>query len=484
MLNIVPKPCSVTLSPGILRLGGRDFKGLVTRADDKTIFPQGYRLTISPDGVTAASSDDDGFFNALKTLEQIKFSSGSFLPSVTVEDNPHFPFTGVMIDCSRHYLPDDELKVMIDAASKFKFNFFHWHLTNDQGWRAEIPELPDLCKKASVRGSSHFGSVCDPSPHGGFYTVDEMKDIVKYCRERRIEVIPEIDMPGHAASLIAAFPELSCDGRPIGLKTTGGIFNDILCAGNDKTYKIVFQIIDSLCGVFDGEYFHIGGDEAPKKRWKSCPKCQSLKSALGLNDEEELHGAFANTVAEFLRQKGKKVISWNDSLNGENLDDSITVQFWMDKAKKSVKRANSGGKLIVSDFYHYYMDYPYGMTPLKKVYGYNPVLKGLDHVGETSVVGVEAPVWTEHIRSLDKMSYMCFPRFLAVAERGWTQESLCDYDDFKARSKKLLPMLDYRIRYAPEQDWDILTCSRVKETTSFFINAINEDNIKNFLDSR
>lgn len=484
MLNVIPKPCSVTYSAGVLRLNGRNPSELVTSIGDKTVFPQGYRLVINPRGITAAVSDDAGYFNALKTLEQICSTSGSVLPSVTVEDAPRFPFRSFMIDCSRHFFKTDELKVMIDAASKFKFNYFHWHLTNDQGWRAEVPELPELCEKGSVRGSSHFGSVYDPKPYGGYYTVDEMRDIVSYCRDRNIEVIPEIDMPGHATSLIAAFPELSCNGKPIGLKTTGGIFKDILCVGNDKTYEIVFRILDSLCGIFDGRYFHIGGDEVPKNRWKSCNKCRSLKSSLGLKNEEELQGAFMNTVAEFLRQKGKKVIMWNECLNGNNLDESVTVQLWMDKTGNSVKWANSGHKLIMSDFYHYYMDYPYGMTPLKKVYGYNPVIKGLDHTGAASLIGIEAPIWTEHVRTLDRMTYMCYPRYIAAAERAWTPEDLCDYDDFKSRLKKLLPSLDKRIRYAPEQNWDPPGRSRIDETVSFFIKAINEDNIKNFLDSR
>ncbi len=482
MISIIPKPCSVVLGTGVLRLKGRNPAALVKRFDDKTIFPQGYRLNITSDGIKVNVSDNDGYFYALKTLELISFSSGGcFLPAMTVEDAPRFPFRSFMIDCCRHFFNTDELKVMIDAASKFKFNFFHWHLSNDQGWRAEVPELPELCKKGSVRSSSHFGSVYDPKPYGGYYTVADMRDIVAYCRERHIEVIPEIDIPGHVTALLSAYPELSCDGRPIGLKTTQGIFKDILCVGNEKTYDMVFQIFDSLCNIFDGKYFHIGGDEVPKDRWKSCPKCQSMKSSLGLKDEEELQGAFVNTVAEFLRQKGKKVISWNESLRGGNLDGDITVQLWMDRTDNSVKWANAGHKLILSDYYHHYMDYPYGMTPLKKVYGYDPVIKGLDHIGAASLVGLDTPIWTEHVRTLDRMTYMCYPRFIAVAERGWTAESGCDYEDFKKRLKRLLPSLDKRIRYAPEKVWDQPTRARINETVSFFIKNLNEDVVRNFL---
>jgi hexosaminidase len=380
-----------------------------------------------------------------------------------------FEYRGFMLDSVRHMQSIEEIKKLIDTLPLLKINKFHWHLTDDQGWRFESERFPQL-NSAAERPYSDFGKTYVNEPHGKLYTKDEMREIVAYCAERGIEVVPEFDIPGHTSALLHAYPHLSCNEEPIEVKTCQGIFTDILCAGKDETFETVFDILADIIEIFPSEYIHIGGDEAPKKRWKECPDCQKRIKDEGLRNEEELQGWFTNKVVEFLESRGRKAIVWNESLKSGLVKNSL-VQMWMDRKKDSVAYANKGGKIIVSDFFHYYCDYPYGMTPLKKTYNYDPILKGIKN--KNSVVGVEAPIWTEYINNFDHLCYMCFPRFTAVAETGWTEKENKNADDFCRRFEKYSAILtDTGITPAPASEWNPPLLKKLK-IASFILGLLD-----------
>ena len=374
---------------------------------------------------------------------------------------------------------------MIDGAALFKFNKFHFHLSEDQGFRVEMESYPLLTSVGSVRPSSNFGKgENDNTPYGGYYTKEELKDIVKYCEERYIEVIPEFDFPGHTTAVISAYPELSCTGEKIELKTTGGVFKDILCVGNPETLKLIYAVIDEFCEIFPSKYFHIGGDEAPKTRWLNCPKCKAKLQEEGLHTMDELQGWLVNEVASYLKKKGRKAICWNESLNGGNLDkDNITVAQWTNKMDKGIEWANGGNPIIMERFTPYYVDYPYGMHSLKDVYMFNPrKVRGLTSLGAASIKGVESPIWTEYVRNFEKMSYMCFPRWLAVAETGWNGVNTKGYQNFLKSAEFYCDVLKgIGHTPAPKSDWNVAPYTRLNETVGFFKNSLTRENIKNFL---
>ena len=358
----------------------------------------------------------------------------------------------------------------------------HWHLTDDQGWRVEIDSHPELITVGSRRRSSDFGQYHFAEEYSGYFTKDEIREVVAYADDNYIEVIPEFDMPGHTLSVLAAYPELSCKGKPLEVGTKQGIFDDILCAGNDDSLKLVFDVLSEMIELFPGRYFHIGGDEAPKVRWKNCPKCQARMKELGLKDEEELQGWFVLQAIDFLKKHGKTAIVWNESLNSGMMPKDIIVQRWMDKKDRSVEFANNGGKMIVSEFYYYYCDYPYGMTSLKKTYSLAPYIKGLTEEGKKNVFGVECPIWTEYVRDFDRLSYMCFPRFWAVAEAGWTKRENMDCESFEERFEALRPMLEnIGIKPAPRSDWNPNPLRCLSELRKFFKGTTNLGNILNMI---
>jgi hexosaminidase len=326
-----------------------------------------------------------------------------------------------------------------------------------------------------VRKKSGFGKLREEGAYGGYFTVDEMKEIVAYCAERYITVIPEFDIPGHSSALLHAYPGLSCLGEAVEVKTAQGIYDDILCAGKDETFDVVFDILSDIIEIFPSEYIHIGGDEAPKKRWKNCPHCQERIKAEGLADEEALQGWFTNRIVEFLKSKGRKAIVWNESLRSGIVDESVTVQMWMDKKKLSVDFANNGGVMINSDFFHYYCDYPYGMTPLNKTYNYNPIDRKIKNID--TVAGVEAPIWTEYIKNFEHLCFMFFPRFTAVAETGWTKPENKNAADFQRRFRSYTALLnEIGINPAPEAEWNPNPVSRLAKTLNFVSGLIKRNN--------
>ncbi len=465
-LNIIPKPNKAEFYGGEVWI-----KDLPLRYETNELHPEEfYCLEIKKDEIVITSKGEKGRYYAHLTLSQLE-ETGK-VPLMKITDMPAFPYRGFMIDSARHMQSVDEIKRYIEAAARYKMNIFHWHLCDDQGWRIESEKHPLLNQKGSWRDCHGFGSK-NMQKYGGYYTKEEIREVVAFCKERFIEVIPEFDLPGHTTAIISTYPELSCRGVQVPVETVGGIFKNILCAGNDEVFRFCFDIIDELCELFPYPFMHIGGDEAPKARWCNCEKCQKRIKDEGLENEEQLQGWFANKIIAYLKDKGYTVLAWNESLNSGIIDGDTIICDWMDRTKKCVPYANGGGKIIIEDFYHYYLDYVYGMTPLKKTYDYNPYLDGLTEEGKKNVLGVEAPIWTEYVEDFDRMSYMCFPRLIAVAERGWTDVDKADYTSFKVRVKNQKDFLaSLGISLCDESEWDPNALIRVKETVGRLVRSI------------
>lgn len=432
---------------------------------------EGYILHVLPEGIKIYASHEKGFFYGRMTLKQLKIQHGNKLPCLEIEDEPRYSYRGFMLDCARHMFSVEEIKKMIDAAALIKMNKFHWHLSDDQGFRIELESYPELTRLGSVRSGDNFGSMCrSDREYSGYYTKKEIGEIIEYCKNNCIDVIPEIDMPGHTSAILHVFPRLSCRKEPVEVKTRQGIYKDNLCIGDERTGEFLRKLLDELCEMFPGEYFHIGGDEAPDDYRKDCPYCQCTIHSLGLSDTAELQCVFSNEVKNYLKRKGKKAIVWNDILKGGKLDSDTIIQRWMDPKNKAHKAANEGNKIIISDFKPYYFDYPYGMYPLKNVYKFNPDGgKALSQTGRNNIMGTETPVWTEFIDNNERLEYLTLPRWFAVAENGWSDSSNKDYRQFKSAAVKLSAWLNENgYNCAPEKDMDMPVTKRIADVVRFF----------------
>lgn len=382
-----------------------------------------YEIEIKNGKIFVKFSDEAGKFYAEKTLLQLK-NSGEKIPDCVIHDKPQFAHRGFMLDPCRHFFTVEEIKKIIDAAAYLKMNVFHWHLSDDQGFRIESKKFPLLNEIGSHRKNSLFGGTNEDRPHGGFFSHKEIKDIVSYCKERHIDVIPEIDLPGHTIAIIASYPELSCKKEKIDVCMKQGIFPEILCAGNEKVYEFIFELLDEITPLFPSEFFHIGGDEVPRKNWKKCEDCRRKMNEENLSNFDELQGYFMNRIAEHLISAGKTPIMWNETLKSKKISTGNTViQHWLHDKKIMEDFIADGGKYIESDFFHFYSDYPYHMTPLKKVYSFSAEKT-------ENLLGVETPAWSEYIRDFDKLCFMLFPRICAVAEIGWTENENKNYERF------------------------------------------------------
>lgn len=479
-MNLVPIPNSITYYGGNVKTSVKVEKNIIS---DETLGAEGYILRVEHDSIKLFAQTEAGIFHAEKTLEQLRLYSST--PLMEIKDVPRFAYRGFMLDSARHMQSIDEIKKLIDAAALLKLNTMHWHLSDDQGFRIESKKFPLLNEKGSWRESDDFGSMHTGKRYGGYYTHEEIKEIVNYCKERFIDVVPEVDIPGHTTAIISAYPNLSCRKEQIPVQTKQGIFEDVLCVGEEETLPFVCELLDEIVPLFPGERFHIGGDEVKFNRWESCPKCKAKMQELGLNSFTQLQGWFTCQIIEHMKKHNKKLTVWNESLAGGNLPLDTTVQMWLDGKKHSVRHANRGGKVICSDFYHYYCDYPYHMTPLKKTYTFNPILKGIAPVMAKHVSGVEVPIWTEYICDFDKLCYMFFPRFAAVAEIGWSKKEKCNYISFERRFRNIVPLLnEIGIHPAPQQTWNPTTIERLTGTLNFFKDKISLKALSNSLGSQ
>lgn len=416
-----------------------------------------YTLDITPDKIRIRAGYTDGVFYACQTLMQL-FPPGIYgssqnvrlpldLPGVWIEDKPRFPYRGMHLDVCRHFFPKEFIKKYIDYIALHKMNYFHWHLTDDQGWRIEIKKYPLLTKVGSVRKETLIGSYND-LPHkfdgtlyGGFYTQEDIKEIVAYAAKRFVTIIPEIEMPGHSLAALSSYPELSCNGGNYTPATLWGVFDDVFCP-KESTFSFLEDVLNEVTGLFPGPYIHVGGDECPKERWKSCKHCQDLMKKEGLKSEEELQSYFIHRMEKFINSKGRKMIGWDEILEG-GLAPNATVMSWRGTAG-GIEAAKQNHDVVMTPGSHCYFDHYQslslnepvaigGYTSVMKVYNYEPVPEELNEEQAKHILGAQGNVWTEYILNPDHVEYMALPRMCAIAEVDWSAKGTKNEADFKKR---------------------------------------------------
>lgn len=438
---------------------------------DDSMAKEGYELKVTRKKVCVKGGAPAGVFYGLQSVRQL-LRKGS-LPSVEITDEPCFGHRGVLLDVARHFYTVDQVKTVIDMIALHKMNVFHWHLTDDQGWRIEIRKHPRLTEVGSVRKETIIGRHTDPPPHrydgiphGGFYTQEQIREVVEYAADRHITVIPEIDLPGHMQAAVATYPELGCTGGPYEMRCRWGISEDVLCAGNEKTYEFIEDVLDEVCELFPSELIHIGGDECPKTAWKVCPKCQAKIKELGLKDkgskaEHYLQNYVMGRVEKYLNEKGRQIIGWDEILEG-NASKTATIMEWRDQ-QHAVNAVRRGNNVIISTRHYCYLDYCQTSDPeneplcvthrylsTRQVYRLDPYDRIFLHERD-KVLGVQGNLWTENIADFDHIQHMLLPRLAALSETAWAYDRKDSYEDFSVRAKALLPGLyeSYGYNYAP-----------------------------------
>jgi hexosaminidase len=448
--NTLGRPASAVASP---QSAGSSIALLLDPTARDSLGGEGYRLSIQPGRIEMRAATQAGALYAVQSLRQllpVEIENGpraepgaGAIPCGEIEDTPRFPWRGFMLDEGRHFHGRETVKLLLELMSLHKLNVFHWHLTEDQGWRIEIRRFPELTqigatKKGTMRSPR---GMPDSIALAGFYSQDAIRDIVAYAAERSITIVPEIDFPGHARSALAACPWLGCTRGPYEVWDQIGIQPDIMCAGRETTFEFLEKVLEEVNALFPGHWIHVGGDEAPKKRWKECPDCRARMGMLGLTEPDELQTWMTNRVAALLRSRGRGAIAWNDSL-GPALDPGVRIQYWLRHRKGLVAEVRRGREMVASSFWDTYLDHGYALTPLSRAYAYEPVFPELDEGIESRVLGIEAPAWTEMIPDRARLWYQVFPRLCAYAETGWTPREVRNYAFFRTR----LPGLLARIR--------------------------------------
>lgn len=393
------------------------------------IKPAGYQLQIRRKKISLTAKDPAGLYYGVQTLKQlIPADSSGKIPCLDITDFPAFGWRGLMLDCSRTFLPKDYILSYIDKLAAIKMNVLHLHLTDDQGWRIEIKKYPELTGICSKFDPQYPGEV------SGFYTREDIREIVAYASRNFITVVPEIEMPGHSTGIFAAFPKFSCSGRRSVIYPFfkgPGITEDILCAGNDSVFLFMEDVLVEVIALFPSEYIHIGGDEAPKAEWKKCPKCQSRIKSEGLKDESELQSYFISRIEKFINSKGKKLIGWDEILEG-GLAENAAVMSWRGE-QGGIEAARQGHSVVMSPTSHCYFDYSYETTPTEKVYSYEPVPKALSANQSKYILGAQANMWTHIARTEAAIDTQIFPRLYALAEVLWTHPATRDYAELQRR---------------------------------------------------
>ena len=425
----------------------------------KSDSPDAYAITVDKKGITIQGASESGVFYGIQTLRKSIMNEKDEirLPYAKISGTPRFSYRGTELDCARHFFPVAFIKKFIDILALHGINRFHWHLTDDQGWRFEVKALPELAKKASVRPCTIIGkniglsdpdnAIYDDTPETGYYTQEEMRDIVRYAAERFITIVPEIDLPGHMIAAMSVYPELGCTGGPYKVWGIWGVADDVLCAGNPKTLEFLKTVYGELCDIFPSELIHIGGDESPRVRWKSCPKCQAKMKALGLKDEAQLQTYINKEMEVFLSKRGRQIIGWDETLEG-GLSEKAAVMSW---------RGYEGGKaaaklhhqVVMTPTSHCYFDYyqlrnrdaqPLGIggyLPLSKVYSMEPVPEDLTEEEAKYIMGAQCNLWTEYMLSPDHVEFMLLPRLAAMSEVQWLMPEAKNYDQFLGRLASL-----------------------------------------------
>lgn len=433
---------------------------------------EAYKLIVNDKRVCISGASEAGVFYGIQTLRKslpVAQDINVNLSAVEIYDKPRFAYRGAMLDVARHFYTVDEVKTFIDMLALHNINRFHWHLTDDQGWRIEIKKYPKLMSVASERKETVVGrwysGIYDGKPYGGYYTQDELRDVIDYAAKRHITIIPEVDLPGHMQAALTAYPELGCIGGPYEVRTIWGVSQDVLCVGNDFTLQFVKDVLSEVADIFPSEYIHIGGDECPKVRWEKCPKCQERIKSLGLKSdakhtkEQRLQSYMIQEAAKYLKEKGKRIIGWTEILEGGLVPDA-TLMSWIGESG-GIEAAHQHHDVIMTPNTYLYFDYYQskkvedeplaigGYLPIEKTYNYEPMPKELTEEEQQYIKGVQANLWTEYIPIFSQVQYMVLPRLGAAAEVQWTDPSKKDYKDFLRRVPHLVAVYDcYGWNYA------------------------------------
>ena len=441
---------------------GEQVKNAIVLGLDPSIAnKEGYALTTTPEGININGQTENGVFYGIQTLRKSIPAEAKeatiLIPAGEIKDEPRFSYRGMHLDVGRHFFPKEFMKKYIDLLALHNMNTFHWHLTDDQGWRIEIKKYPKLTEIGSQRSRTVIGrntQEYDNTPYGGFFTQEEAKEIVKYAQERYITVIPEVDLPGHMLAALAAYPEMGCTGGPYEVCPRWGIFEDVLCIGNDQTMQFLEDVMNEIIEIFPSKYVHIGGDEAPRTRWEKCPKCQAriktegLKADKNHTAEDRLQSYCMTRIEEFLNSKGRQIIGWDEILEGD-VAPNATVMSWRGM-EGGIKAAQLGHDVIMTPTSFCYFDYyqtadtkdePLGIggyVPIEKVYSLEPVPAVLTEEQSKHILGAQANLWTEYIHSSEHVEYMVLPRMAALAEVQWTQPEKKDFKDFTKRLARLM----------------------------------------------
>ncbi|MBQ2011741.1 MAG: family 20 glycosylhydrolase [Bacteroidaceae bacterium] len=462
LAEYVKEKTGITLAPS----AGTDGKGIILKVEENKEKPEGYSLKVSADNVIICGGSEAGVFYGIQTLRKsLPVAQGGkvALPAVEINDAPRFNYRGGMLDVARHYFTLDSLKRYIDLLAMHNINRFHWHLSEDQGWRIEIKSRPLLTEKGSMRKQTVIGrnsGKYDGKPYGGFYTQEEAREIVAYAADRYITVIPEIDMPGHMMGALHAYPELGCTGGPYDVWCQWGVSEEVLCAGNDATLKFIEDVLGEIVQIFPSEYIHVGGDECPKTRWKSCPKCQARIKALGIKGDEKhtaeeyLQSFVINHAEKFLNSKGRQMIGWDETLEG-GLAPNATVMSWRGEGG-GIEAARQKHNVIMTPNTYLYFDYYQtkdteneplaigGYLPLERVYSYEPMPKALSAEEQKYIVGVQANLWAEYITTFSQAEYMLLPRLAALSEIQWSSADKKNYECFLSRLPRMVQLYDVK----------------------------------------
>jgi len=432
--------------------------------DESITNHEGYTLKITPEKISITAATDAGAFYAVQSLRQLITPAmereNNFIsipiPTLMIKDKPRFSYRGMHLDVSRHMFDVAFIKKYIDAMAMLKMNNFHWHLTDDQGWRIEIKKYPKLQEISAYRDSTLIGHYndqpqqYDTNKYGGFYSQKEILDVIAFAKARHINIIPEIELPGHAQAAIAAYPQLGCTEEPVQVAGTWGVFENVFCP-SEYTFNFLENVLDEVIALFPGKYIHIGGDETPKTQWKMSPVAQQVMKDNGLNNEEELQSYFINRIEKYINSKGKQIIGWDEILEG-GLAPNATVMSWRG-TDGAVAAAQAGHDVIMTPTSHAYFDYYQsenadeptaigGFLPLEKVYGFNPIPKELSTAEAVHVLGPQGNLWTEYVTSEKQVEYMVFPRMIAMSEVAWSAQESRNFADFVSRLEGFHERLD------------------------------------------
>ena len=426
--------------------------------------PGAYNLEVSNKTIYIAGDNEEGVFYGIQSLIQllpIQVSTKLIIPALRIEDRPRFAWRGLHLDVGRHFFPVNYIKKYIDFIALHKMNYFHWHLTEDQGWRIEIKKYPLLTQMGACRDMTVIGHntpAYDSVKYCGFYTQQEIKEVVQYAANRYITIIPEIELPGHSSGALTAYPYLGCTGGPYRVQERWGVFKDIFCAGNDSVFLFLQDVLDEVMELFPSKFIHIGGDESPKDRWKSCPKCQQRIKDNNLKDEHELQSYFIQRIEKYINSKGRQIIGWDEILEG-GLAPNATVMSWRGE-KGGIDAAKQHHQVVMTPGNYVYFDHAQkknedsltiggGIVTLETVYNYEPVPKELSPEEQPYILGAQANLWTEYISNVPKLEYMLFPRLSALSEVLWSPKASRNWDDFSGRLQVQFKRYDlWKINYS------------------------------------